>query len=268
MIARVFPSKTKLTPDDNLAFYGPPGLFVPDVAEIHVSVLFTWDLGKAEWLKHQWSHIAPVKCGGPAYGVPSGEFIPKMYVKEGGVITSRGCPNKCWFCSVWKREPQLIELPIHSGWNLLDDNILACSEEHIRSVFTMLKNQPKPIEFTGGLEAKLLKEWHVEEMTSMRIKQMFFAYDTPDDYEPLVNASKLLLSAGFNRNKMRCYVLIGYKGDTISKATKRLQQCLKLGFYPMAMLLRQDKKERSYNWKKFQRTWSRPAIISQMEKQL
>ena len=47
-IARVFPRRTKATPDDPLAFTGPPpkgGL--PDMEEVHVSVAFTYDMEKA-----------------------------------------------------------------------------------------------------------------------------------------------------------------------------------------------------------------------------
>ena len=49
-----------------------------------------------------------------------------MYMKPGYVITSRGCPNRCWFCAVPKREGyQLRELPVTDGWIVADDNLLA-----------------------------------------------------------------------------------------------------------------------------------------------
>jgi hypothetical protein len=229
---------------------------------VHISVAFTWDKPKAERLAYQWERIAPVFVGGPAYGNPSGDFVPGRYLKQGYTITSRGCPNKCWFCSVWKRESGLIELPIHDGWNILDDNILACSESHIRSVFAMLKRQPRPIEFTGGLEAKILKPWHIELLSSIRLNQMFFAYDGPEDREPLFEASKLLTESGLNRNrKSRCYVLIGYENDTFSKAERRLKETLHMGFTPMAMLWKNENGSSKLEWRKFQRQWARPAII-------
>jgi hypothetical protein len=261
-IARVFPRKTKATPNDDLSFFDVPGLFPPEVDEVHVSVTFTWDINRAERLAHQWEHIAPIKFGGPAYGNPSGEFVPGLYVKPGYVITSRGCQNNCWFCSVWRREPKLIELQIHDGFNILDDNLLACSENHIRSVFEMLKRQNKPVEFTGGLEAALLKKWHIDLFLSIRLKQMFFAYDTKEDLDPLFEAAKLLEESGLNRNhKARCYVLIGYPTDTFNSADLRLRQTLFLGYTPMAMLWRNKNGDTSYEWRKFQRKWARPAII-------
>lgn len=262
-IARVFPTKTRLSPIDRLAYFDVPGMF--DEADVvHVSTLFTWDKGRAEYLAEQWRHVAPVSFGGPAYNQPGASFVPGMYVREGAVITSRGCPNKCWFCSVWKREPALKELPILEGYNVLDDNLLACSEPHIRSVLTMLKRQKNPVEFTGGLEAKRLLPWHVEMLSWLKPKQLFFAYDTPDDYEPLVSAIKLLLEAGFTResHSVRAYVLIGFPRDTLEQAEARLRQCLDIGIFPMAMLWRDENGKVDLNWRRFQRQWARPAIIS------
>lgn len=260
-IIRVFPRATKATPNDELSFVACPPPFYAEADEVHISVLFTWDLPFADYLAEQWKHVAPVKIGGPATCQPSGVFAPGMYVKNGYTITSRGCPNKCWFCSVHKREPVLKELKIHDGWNLLDDNILACSEQHIKNVFAMLKRQKEKPQFTGGLEAKILKPWHVELLADLKPKQMFFAYDTPDDYEPLLQSSKMLIDAGFNRNSMRCYVLIGYPKDTFTEAENRLYNVLKLGFFPMAMLWKNDNGDSKIDWKKFQREWARPAII-------
>jgi len=203
-IARVFPTKNRATPNDQLCYFGPPpNLFPPEVDEVHVSVAFTWDKDKAEWLADQWQHIAPVKIGGPAYNEKGGGFIPGRYIKSGYVITSRGCHNSCWFCKVWKREGREVrELPVVDGWNVLDDNLLACSESHIVRTFEMLSRQRHKAQFTGGLEAKLLEPWHVDLLAKLKPEQMFFAYDTPDDYEPLRAAADILREAGFDRRRV------------------------------------------------------------------
>lgn len=263
MIARVFPSKNGATPDDALAFFDAPPMFgIDGVTEVHISVSFTWEVRRAEWLSRQWEHIAPVKVGGPAFNQPSGDFVPGMYLKNGWVITSRGCKNKCWFCSVHKREPELKELPICDGWIVQDDNLLSCSEKHIRSVASMLKRQPCPARLMG-LEAAILKPWHIELFSNLRIESLYFAYDTPNDLEPLIVASTMLKDAGFNRNKMFCYCLIGSPNDTFQKAESRLLKIWELGFMPFAMLWRDsgEKDNRTDDWKAFARIWSRPAII-------
>jgi hypothetical protein len=262
-IIRVFPRRTRATPTDELAFVGEPTLFA-EADEVHISVSFTWDLPEAERLARSWSMVAPTKVGGPALGLPGGGFTPRMYVGDGYTITSRGCPNRCWFCSVWKREGGIRELDIQDGWNILDDNLLACSESHIREVFAMLRRQKNKPEFTGGLEAKLMKPWIAMELVSLKPTSAFFAYDTPDDLDPLAGCSKMIHDAGFSwkSHALRCYVLIGYPKDTMAEAEKRLITTAKLGYFPMAMLWRDKDGKRDSDWMKFQRVWARPHIVA------
>lgn len=262
-IIRVFPRRTKATPDDDLVRIGcEPNLF-DEADEIHISVTFTWDLPLAEKLVKAWEPVAPVKIGGPATGEAGGEFMPGMYVKTGYVLTSRGCPNNCWFCSVPKREGGIRELEIKTGFNVLDDNLLACSSDHIRAVFDMIKTQ-KNRQFTGGLEAKRLEQWHVNALRELKPKQMFFAYDTPDDLVPLQRAGRMLLDAGFTTasHALRAYVLCGWPKDTFEDADTRMHQTLDAGFMPMAMLYRNNAGERSNEWMRWARQWARPALIS------
>lgn len=93
---------------------------------------------------------------------------------------------------------------------------------------------------------------------------MYFAYDTPNDLEPLVEAGKHLIDAGFTKasNVLKCYVLCGYKGDTFDKAQKRMGEAWQAGFMPMAMLYRDRKGEVSKDWKRFQVQWANPIITA------
>ena len=264
-IIRVFPRRTNATPVDELVRVRKiPSLFEPEVAEIHISVTFTWDMKWAEWAATQWEQVAPVKIGGPACNEKSGDFVAGMYMKQGYTITSRGCPNNCWFCSVPKREGQLRELPIVDGWIIQDDNLLACSEKHINEVFTMLKRQPKRPQFTGGLEAKLLTQNMAFRLKELKPESLFFAYDTKSDYEPLVQAGAYLQNAGFSKTNhtLRCYVLCGYKGDTFDKAEKRMRDTWRAGFMPFSMLYKDDKGIVNAEWKKFNRGWANPFIVA------
>jgi len=263
-IIRVFPRHTEATPKDaNVRIGQFPGLF-DECDQVHISVVFTWDLPFAYQLFEAWSKVAPTLIGGPAFQMKGEEFTPGLYLKQGITITSRGCPNKCWFCSVWKRDGVVRELEINEGWIIQDDNLLACSDQHINNVFDMLKRQKNPIEFTGGIEAKLLKSWHVDLLAQVRLKQLFCAYDTPDDLEPLIEAGKLLTDANITmqNRKARCYVLIGFPKDTIAEAEKRIHETVKAGFFPFAMLWRNDKGYFKQDWKQFQRQWANPIITA------
>ncbi len=243
----------------------PPKLTLPEISEVHVSVAFTYDMRNAEYLAEQWRVVGvPVHMGGPAFDTPGGNFVPGRYLKPGYVVTSRGCPNRCRHCSVPEREGyQLRELPVTNGWNIIDDNLLACSEAHIRAVFEMLSRQPEKPLFTGGLESKRLKPWHVDLLRESGAREIFFAYDTPAAHEPLVEAGKLLRSGGieYKSHAASCYVLIGFDGDTFESAEKRLKQTVLAGFRPHAMLYRDRTGIVDAKWSSFQREWARPQIV-------
>ncbi len=276
-LIRVFPSRTKATPDDELAYFGPPDFFA-EADEVHVSVTFTWDIPAAERLAEQWRHVAPLKVGGPAYeksgqGYPI-DFVPGRYIKPGYTFTSRGCPRRCWFCSVWKRYPTSTPIPnFADGWNVLDDNLLACERSHVEAVFDMLRRQGRRVEFTGGLEALSLQDYQVDLLASLKPRpNCFFAYDPQDEFDTLASAAERLLAAGFTArsHRLRCYVLIGYPKDTFAEAEARLNRIMSVGYTPMAMLWRPEKPSQARHapgpdWRRFQRQWARPAIIHASE---
>lgn len=267
-ILRVFPRRTAATPTDDHAFIGNPPMFWPAADEVHVSVAFSWDRAEGERLADAWTATGlPVTLGGPAYDAPGEDFVPGRYLRPGYTITSRGCPNHCWFCAVPKREGGLRELAIADGWNVADNNLLACSEAHVRAVFAMLKRQAHRPEFTGGLEAAALKPWHVDLLTDLAPRIMYFAHDTPDDLEPLRQAGAMLAEAGFGigRSHNICaYVLIGYPGDTMDAAETRLRETWAAGFFPFAMLYRDARGDADRDWRRFQKAWCRPPAVATM----
>ena len=260
-IARVFPTRTSMSPNDADAYFGLPDMFTPLYDEVHISCTFTWDRGHAEYLKYQWAnHGRKVLIGGPAYDSPSNDFVPGMYLKKGVVITSRGCPNNCKkYCFVPEREGKLRELPIVAGNIVQDNNILACSQQHIDKVFEMLKGQ-KQIEFKGGLEARRITPQNAERLRSLKIKTLWLACDTDDGIKELNKAVSILNSVGFTRSHLFCYALIG---DNMLKNENRLKKIWDIGCMPFAQLFQPKDKfiKYSHEWKRFNRAWELPAII-------
>lgn len=250
-----------------MAFVGNPPLFrPPPYHPVKVSVTFTWDIAEGERLYRAWKDYYPdVQIGGPAFGDPGGEFTPGMFVKKGVTITSRGCVRNCEFCFVPEREGKIREYEIKDGWILQDNNILACSEIHQRNVFKMLQRQKKPIDFNGGLDPRLLKEWHIAEFEKLNVHSFWFSCDYPGNERYLHNVADLLKC--YPRYKLRCYVLIGHKGETIHEAEKRLNKVYEMGFLPFAQLYQGiDKVKWSKEWDALQRKWCRPAAYNRSEK--
>lgn len=263
-IIRVFPTRSNMTPTDDLAFVGRPPFIRPQADEVHVSCLFTWDRTYANDLQKDWGqYYKRVLLGGPAYDDPGGEFIPGLYVKRGEVITSRGCRNNCSYCFVPKREGSLRLLEIKEGWDVLDNNLLACPREHIEAVLQMLRQQKRKVSFRGGLEARLFQDWFADAICEIGIKQAFFAYDRKGDVPHVQRAIAMLRDRGCSRQQIYCYVLVGFNKDSQDKATERLQWVKDQGASPFAMFYRDADSDGSISveWRTFVRLWNRPAAI-------
>jgi len=262
-IARVFPRRTSMSPDDKDAYYGLPDLFTPVYDEIYVSVTFIWDIDYAEQLASAWREYGKVKIGGVAVDGESNQpFISGMYLKKGITITSRGCINHCWYCIA--KDNKLIEFDDFPEGNIIqDNNILACSKKHWELVLSMLKKQ-KAIEFKGGLDKYLITDKIAEDLRGLRIKSLWLACDN-GDLKSLSKAIKILNKAGFNQNKLFCYVLIG---KNMQKYERILKEVFRIGCMPFAQLYKDEKNSINYSkeWKNFARNWSRPAIIRAMNK--
>jgi len=270
-IIRVFPRRTKATPSDDLTAVARGPYLWDEADAVRVSVAFEWDRQAAEQLAGQWRCVtSDVEVGGPAYGDPGGDFTPGQFLKPGYTITTRGCPNHCWFCDAWKREGQQVrELPIQPGHLVQDNNLLAASRQHIENVFAMLEGQPERAVFSGGLEAARLEPWHVEHLARLR-PRMWLAYDRPAEFDPLVSAAAMLSEAGLvtAAHEVGCYVLCGFNRhghtDTIGAAEDRMRRVARLGLMPFAMLFDRGRDwpeaERA-EWITFARGWSAPQIV-------
>lgn len=259
----MFPRKTEMTPADELAFIGDPPMqaFRPQADEVHICTVFTWDKERAERLRYAWQQYYPaVRIGGPAYGTPCDGFTPGFYVRSGTTFTSRGCNNHCPWCEVPRREGKIREFPIISPGHIIqDNNFLQCSGSHLEKVFAMLRSQHQ-VEFRG-LDSQLLTSDIADQIRGLRIRQVFFAADTPEAIRPLRKALQILQMP---RQKVRCYVLLKFNpNETISYARHRMELVWEAGAMPFAQLYQPTDRWIVYprEWRDFARTWSRPAAM-------
>ena len=261
-ILRVFPKRTSYTPTDDLAFVGQPPMaeFIPEHDEIHVSCTFTWDMDECEDLAFQWEGAsrAPVKLGGPAYHSLTEGFTPGLYVKKGIIFTSRGCNNNCPWCGVRQMEGKLRELPICEGNVIQDNNFLQCSRAHKDKVFEMLRSQ-RGICFRGGLETDLIDDHFISNITSLRIAELWLACDTDAQLPKFKAACKKLTDAGYNRNQIKCYSLIGHDMEAEEQRNREIYRAGAMPFSQLERDFSRTKTEYSAEWKAFERQWQRPA---------
>lgn len=258
-IARVFPTKTSFSPIDRDAYFSAPNLLTPSYDEVHISVVFKWDIRKAQDLAIQWRrHAKIIRIGGPAINGESDKpFVAGMYLRPGITITSRGCVNSCPFCLVRRGLVEFDQFP--EGNIIQDNNVLACSARHWRLVMGMLKTQ-KSICFKGGLDKYRITPKIIEDLRGLRIKEFWLACDQPRGIEPLRKVVYLLRKAGFTRHHIHCYVLIG---DNPKENVHRLRQVYRMGAMPFAQLYRDQDGLNIYprSWRRLATRWSRPAAI-------
>jgi len=262
---RVFSHRTSFTPVDDYAFVGFPPMMRPKGDEVHVSCTFTWDLPMACLLVEAWKQYYPiVEIGGPgAASITKDGFTPGLYVKYGVTFTTRGCNHHCPWCLVYEREgPHRTIDNFEAGYIIGDNNILQSPRTHIQRVFDMLKQQRRAAILSGGLEAGLVDDWVVDGLRGLRINQLFLACDTEGGLKPLKQAIARLTA--LPRDKLRCYVMIGYNGETLEQAENRLRAVWELGCLPFAQLYQPPERKKikySWAWRDLARTWSRPAAM-------
>lgn len=272
-ILRVFIRRTSQTPVDDYVRIGMPDLFRPkDIDEVHISTIFTWDIKKALVLQKNYKqYYSKVFVGGPAFADRSYDpkFISGKYIKKGITITTRGCNFKCPFCLVDKKEGRFREINIEPGNIIQDNNILLANKDHLNKVFQMLRTQ-KGIRFVGGLDKRLLEDWHIEELKSLHIKELWLAFDSWDNKNEFIKVIDKLKKGGFNnRHKIRCYVLAGFN-EPIQKSKDRLKFVYDCGAMPYIQVYQpiSNKKRLSGEISRednlFVRQWSRPAIIEKL----
>lgn len=102
-------------------------------------------------------------------------------------MTSRGCPRGCTFCHVAAKEGRCAVkvANVSDFWcgqkeiKVLDPNITACPDK--RDLMRQYRETGVCIDFTQGIDIRLINEADIADLNTMRIKEVHFAWDNPAD---------------------------------------------------------------------------------------
>lgn len=155
-------------------------------------------------------------------------------------MTSRGCPRGCSFCHVAAKEGRCAVkvADVSDFWNgqpeirILDPNITACKEK--RDLMKQYKDTGAILDFTQGLDIRLLNDADIADINEMRLRTLHFAWDNPkDDLEPRFRA----FADGFRRksNIGMVYCLTNYN-STMEENLYRIYTLRDLGYDPYVMI--------------------------------
>ena len=157
-------------------------------------------------------------------------------------MTSRGCPRGCTFCHVAAKEGKCTVkvANVSDFWNgqpgirVLDPNITALKEADKRDLMAQYRETGAVIDFTQGLDIRLLNEADMLDINAMRLRTLHFAWDNPDDnLEPKFRA----FAEQFRRksNIGMVYCLTNYN-STMEQNLYRIYTLRDLGFDPYVMI--------------------------------
>ena len=192
-----------------------------------------YDKERDEHLPEEVEHIYPDYS---IYGITDTAY---------GFLT-RGCPRGCGFCHVGAKEGrksyQVAEL--EEFWNgqkninLLDPNITA--SPNCEELFEELIKTKANIDFSQGLDIRMMTKDKAELLKRMKVKQLHFAWDNYQDKEKIVpRFEEFKRIYGGNRGSLQVYVLSNY--DTTTE--QDLERCYILrdmGFAPYLTIYNKD----------------------------
>ncbi|KGJ52332.1 hypothetical protein CIAN88_15435 [[Clostridium] innocuum] len=127
---------------------------------------------------------------------------------------SRGCIRKCPFCVVPTKEGKIhqvepLELNPKGKWvMLLDNNFFSCSQW--RENIKILKSYKQPVSFTQGLDLRIMTDEMAQALSTVKIKQVYVAWDNYEDKEIVLQGLDILLKY-IKPYKITCYCLVGFK---------------------------------------------------------
>ena len=153
----------------------------------------------------------------------------------------RGCPRGCFFCHVQSMQGSCARkvADLSEFWNgqknivLLDPNITALKEW--REVFSQLIESGANVDFSQGLDIRLMTPEKTDMLMKMKVKSVHFAWDHYKDRDIVVPKLKEFREqSGWGRDKVSVYVLTNYD-STFDEDLERVMTIREIGFQPYVM---------------------------------
>lgn len=194
--------------------------------------------------------------GGTGYGLdnrlpdevehicPDYSLYPELTRDTAYGFLTRGCPRECPVCIVSGKEGRASRkvADLSEWWNgqkyikLLDPNLLACPEH--MDLLGQLQRSGAWVDFTQGLDARMLTMGNIEAINAVKLKEIHFAWDYMEESEAVVRGLRRYAAYGKkNRHGQfaTVYVLTNYN-TTMEDNLHRIYTLRDMGFDPYVMI--------------------------------
>lgn len=190
---------------------------------------------------------------------PDYSLYPELTKDTAYGFLSRGCPRGCGFCIVGEKEGRCAKkaADLSEFWRgqkkivLLDPNITACKDW--KELFWQLIDSGAWVDFSQGLDIRMMTEEKAGLLKKMKIKRVHFAWDRYEDKEEIVPKFKAFQEiVGWDYRKMGVYVLCNFD-TTLDQDLERIYTLRDLGYTPYVMIYEKEKLKRGSDLKRLQR---------------
>ena len=194
--------------------------------------------------------------GGTGYGLnnrlpdevehiyPDYSLYPALTKDTAYGFLTRGCPRGCSFCIVAGKEGRAARkvADLSEWWRgqkeikLLDPNLLAC-REHM-DLLGQLADSGAWVDFTQGLDCRLLTAENIGAIGAVRLKEIHFAWDCMAESDAVLRGLRRYVEHGKKNRHGKfgsVYVLTNYD-TSMEESLYRIYTLRDMGFDPYVMI--------------------------------
>lgn len=201
------------------------------------------------------------------HAYPDYSLYPQYTANTAYGFLTRGCPRGCGFCIVGDKEGRVSNkvADLSEFWRgqknivLLDPNITACRDW--KDLFQQLIDSRAWVDFSQGLDIRIMTKEKAEMIKRMKIKQVHFAWDNYRDKDIIVPKFREFKAiTGWDKRKLSVYVLTNYN-STHEEDLERIYILRKMGYWPYVMIYNKDKLPKGHITRRLQRWVNMRAVF-------
>lgn len=190
---------------------------------------------------------------------PDYSLYPELTKDTAYGFISRGCPRGCDFCHVEAKEGgrSIKVADLSEFWRgqknivLLDPNPIACRDW--KDILQQLVDSGAWVDFTQGLDIRIITPEKIEMLKRIKIKQVHFAWDRYQDKDMIVPKFREFAEiTGWDYRKMSVFVLTNFD-TTFEQDLERVYTLRDLGYSPYVMIYDKEHIKAGHRLRRLQR---------------